>query len=280
MIYRKFWIENEIGTRYALNGEQNMWFTNPQGLGVTFSVSFANLGEGFFKSTYSDVRQNSITGNITFLKSVYSSYQTFADFLMTAKELYFLYAPTDVQYKVRVTVNFLTKSEINRGRWLQVPVSFTVLTPWYYPNAVEFSASTSADNVMTYPWRYGDVVYGSVGAAMTVIVPPAGHISASWELSYDGELVDPVILITGQSTEEVFGRIVIDTTAEGLTLSTKYLDSYVRDGSGADLLPYVDVSYDPYPRLPLSEPSSILLTATNELNGTLRMTVNNYFRTV
>ena len=277
---RKFWIENEVGTRYALNGEQNIWFTNPQGLGVTFNGNMAELGEGFFKSVESSVRQNSITGNITFLKNVYPAYRDFASFLMSAKSLFFLYAPTDVQFKVQVSVNFLTKSEINRGRWLQVPVSFSMLTPWYYPSAVEFSASDTPGNVMTYPWRYGDVVYGSTGAAMTVIVPPAGHIPASWELTYDGQLVNPVILITGQSTGAVIGRVVVGTTATGLKVSTRYLDSYVEDGSGSDLLPYVDLENDPYPRLPLSEPAAILLTATNEMSGTLKMTVNQYFRTV
>lgn len=279
---RKFWIENEIGTRYALNGEQGIWFTNPQGLGVTFKGSFADLSEGFFKAVNMGVKQNSITGNVTFLRDVYPEYRKFANFLMSAKSLYFLYAPTSEQFKVMVTVNFLTKSEINRGRWLQVPVSFSMLTPWYLPAAVEFAAEPIPENVMRYPWVYGNAVYGSTGGNMTVLVPPDGHIPASWELKYTGKLVNPVVLITGQSTGTVYGRVVIATTiatGETLSISTRYLDSYVRTDT-ADLLPYVDLTYDPYPRLPLSEPVTIGLTANNVITGDLTMTVNYYYRTV
>lgn len=280
---RKFFIENENGTRYALNGENNIWFTEPKGLGITFDVNSANLSGGFFKTTYMDTRQNSVTGNVTFLKNVYPSYQTFSTFLLMASTLYLIYQPTDTQYRAQVRVNFLTKSEINRGRWLQVPVSFTLMTPWYLPSPVEFSVVPIPADVMRYDWEYGDAVYGTVGANMTVIIPPNGHIPASWDLTYTGELQHPVILITGQSSGTVYGRIEIETNIaanDTLTISTRYLDSFIKSAAQGDLIKYVDLSYDPYPRLPLSETVSVSMTATNTISGELKMNVNNYYRTV
>ena len=277
---RKFFIENETGSRYALNGEQGMWFTNPQGLGVTFSSKSAGLSNGFFKPIYHDTKQNSVTGNITFLRDVYSEYSAFATWLMTAEKLYLIYAPEDVEFYCLVEVNFITKSEINRGRWLQTPVSFNMLTPWYKPTPVQFNATPEPDNLMVYPWRYDNVVYGTLGGNMAVVVPPAGHIPATFELTYNGACTNPVVLITGQSSQTVYGRIVVTASiTTALNISTKYMDSYIRDGA-TDILPHVDLSYDPYPRLPMSEPVVIALSATGDLEDDMSMYINYYYRTV
>lgn len=280
---RKFFIENGIGARYPLNGEQGIWFTKPQGLGVVFNSRFGDIGDGFFTPTYTGISRNSVTGNITFLRDVYSAYREFANWLMTSEELYFIYQPEDTQYRVRVKVNFITKSEINVGRWLQTPVSFVMLTPWFKASPLEFNVVPSPDNVMMYSWVYGDAVFGQLGGNMSVIVPPDGHIPASWELTYTGELVNPVILITGESSASVIGRIEIEATiaaGDTLSISTRYLDSHIRSAAQGDLMAYVDLSYDPFPRLPLSEPSVISITANNEITGELSLSVNNYYRTV
>lgn len=276
---RKFYIENETGARYALNGEQGIWLTKPQGLGVTFKGNYATLGNGFFKGIYRDTKQNSITGDITFLRDVYAQYSQFATWLMTAEKLFLVYQPQDTEYFSAVDVNFITKSEINRGRWLNTPISFNMLTPWYRPTPTQYNITPAPDNVMVYSWRYNQTVYGSLGGSMTALVPVAGHIPATWELSYSGELMNPVILITGQSTQTVYGRIAIEATVTGLEVSTKYLDSYIR-GGGEDILTDVDITYDPYPRLPMSEPVFISLSATNELEGDMAVTINYYYRTV
>lgn len=280
---RKFWIENGTGAQYALNGEQNIWFTEPKGLGVTFQTRFATIADGFWRTTQNTTRQNSVAGNITFLKEVYKSYWEFSNWLMTSDQLFLIYQPDTEQYRVRIEVSFLTKSEINRGAWLQVPVSFTMLTPWYKPSPLAFTAAPIPENVMVYPWVYDDAVYGSIGGNMTVVVPPDGQLPATWELTYTGPLTRPTVLITGQGTRQVYGRVVIDATLEDgdtLQISTRYLDSYIKSALRGDLVPYVDLAYDPYPRLPLNEPVVISLTAQDEIDGDLLLTVNNYYRTV
>lgn len=281
---RKFFIENETGSRYALNGESNIWFTEPQGLGVSLSNSYGTVGKGFFLPVFSDVAQGGVTGNITFLRNVYPAYNEFASWLLRAQELYLIYQPTDTEYRARVMLEWLSKSEINLGRWLQVPVSFSRVTPWYNPVPLTFEIVPVPSEAMRYPWRYNEAVYfASAAGNMAAVVSADGHIPASFELTYTGEIQYPVIVLTGQSTGTVYGQIAIGTSlADGDTLeiSTRYLDSYIRSRQTGSLLQYVDVSSDPYPHIPTTEPVILSLSANNELANTISLTVNNYYQSV
>jgi len=40
---RKFYIENGLGVRQALNGESGIFLSNPTGLGLSLSPTFADL---------------------------------------------------------------------------------------------------------------------------------------------------------------------------------------------------------------------------------------------
>lgn len=281
---RKFYIENEVGARYALNGEQRIWFTEPQGLGVSVGNLFGTVGDGFFIPVYNDIQQNSVTGNITFLRDVYAAYNTFVSWIMRARDLYLIYMPGDTEYRAQVRLEWLSKSEINRGRWLQVPASFARFTPWYKAVPVTLDIVPIAENAMRYAWRYNLTVY-TVSAAgnMAAVVSADGHIPASFELTYTGELQSPILRLTGQSSGTLYGSIAINTTiADGDTLkiSTKYLDSYIRSALQGDLLQYVDVSVDPYPHIPTTEPVILSLSATNTMEGTISLTINNYYQSV
>lgn len=281
---RKFFIENETGSRYALNGEQRIWFTEPQGLGVTLDNSYGRVGKGFFLPVYSDVAQGGVTGNITFLKDVYSAYSAFVDWLLRAQELYLIYQPGDIEYRARVMLGWLSKSEINRGRWMTVPASFSRVTPWYNPVPVSFEIVPVSADAMRYPWRYNIAVYAASAAGnMAAVVTADGHIPASFDLTYTGQIQNPVILMTGQSSGTTYGRIAINTnlaSGDTLEVSTRYLDSYIRSRLQGSLLQYVDVTYDPYPHIPTTEPVIIALTSNNALTNPVTLTINNYYQSV
>lgn len=281
---RKFYIEDSTGFRYGLNGEQDIWLTEPNGLGASFYTSYAEIGGGFFKPVYSDASQGAVTGNITFLTDVYGAYQTFTTWLMKASALFLIYQPTDTEYRAQVKVNFISKSEINRGRWMTVPMSFSLTTPWYAPSPVSLDIVPTPADVMRYSFRYDLARYGASAAGnMTAVVQSTGHIPASFDFTYVGELVNPAITLTGQGSGTVYGRIGIATSlapGDTLEVSTRYLDSYIRSALQGDLLPYVNLSYDPFPHIPLDEPVVIAITATNTLTGVITLAVNNYYRTV
>lgn len=281
---RKFFIENETGSRYALNGEQRIWFTEPQGLGVSVENMFGTVGSGFFTPVYQEIQQNSVTGNITFLRDVYPAYAEFVTWLLRSKTLYFVYQPTDTEYMAQVRLEWLTKSEINRGRWLQVPASFVRTTPWYNPVPVSFEIVPVSADAMRYPWRYNIAVYAASAAGnMAAVINADGHIPASFVLTYTGEIQSPVLRLDGQSSGDNYGRIAINrnlAAGDTLEISTRYLDSYIRSALQGDLLQYVDVSVDPYPHIPITEPIILSLSANNAIENTISLTVNNYYQSV
>lgn len=281
---RRFFIENETGSRYALNGETGIWFTEPQGLGVTKDNLFGTVGSGFFTPVYSDIMRDAVTGNITFIRDVYEKYNEFITWLLRAQELYFIYQPRETAYRSRVLLSWVSKSEINRGRWLQTPVSFTRVTPWYNPVPVSVEIVPESADAMRYPWRYGEAVYAASSAGnMAARVTADGHIPASFDLTYSGEMQNPVIQVTGQSTGTIYGRIAISKTlgsGDTLEVSTRYLDSYVRSALEGDLLQYVDVSFDPYPHIPITEAVTIAISANNELHTPVPLTIYNYYQSV
>ena len=65
---RKFYIENGLGSRQSLNGEKGIFLSNPTGLGVNLSPSFADLHKGFFRPISGDSEpQSTIAGDLVFI---------------------------------------------------------------------------------------------------------------------------------------------------------------------------------------------------------------------
>ena len=52
MEFRKFYFRNGKGEQIPLNGENGIYASNPSGLGVDRSRTYADLGGGFFSVTY------------------------------------------------------------------------------------------------------------------------------------------------------------------------------------------------------------------------------------
>ena len=72
--------------------------------------------------------------------------------------------------------------------------------------------------------------------------------------------------------------------SDRLEYSSRYLDSYVRlvgaDGTEADLMPSVDLAYEPWLRIPLNEPVTFVMTASSALLGDATVKVYDYYRSV
>ena len=281
---RKFFIRDGVGAEYPLNGEQFIWLLNPSGLGVSFANSYSDIKQGFFAPLKNDQWQTqSIVCDFGFVKSAYSTYRTFINWLLMAKELIIVYQPfgSDRFYR-KVKLDYVEKTELMNGVWLSTPASFTCLTPWYKPSTMSVTIQDEDSGAMVYPFTYdASLVYassynGAYGAKLT----PSGHLPAAITLNYTGAVVNPILVLEGESSGTEYGRCQINVSASSsVDFSSLYADSYVMV-DGADASDYVSPAYDPFFHLPLDEPCILKILSGSAMTGTAEASVYYYYRSV
>lgn len=280
---REFFITNEQGIRWDLNGAAGVVFAAPQGLGARWKISTADLGHGFFAELPVDtVPAEPVVGELKFLPpNAYATYREFVRFLTGSDKLILSYKPfgTD-EYLCRGRFEFLQKSELDQTRILTVPVSFSTFSPWYSPVDLELSMQEADDDDLTYPFTYPFTYPNSSVGSWTVEISPAGDQPASLVFTFSGEAENPTLTLTGADSGTVYGCCAVTGSVTGFVFSSQWLDSYVRDGSGNDLLDGVSPGADPFFRVPVSEPCVLSFEAVNELSGSATVAVNYFYRSV
>lgn len=174
------------GVQYKLNGEDGIWFTNPEGLGMDLSPPTVNLRNGFFNKTDIDnIPQHTINGELVFKPRLIGTpavwlsaadvYKGFAWSLNANASLEFGYTPdtsaAPTEYRTRVSLDYITKGDGN-GRWIYCPVGFTVLSPWYTTETINLPLYTDEDNTNLYVADY--TVVANAGAAFILTATGGG----------------------------------------------------------------------------------------------------------
>ncbi|MBQ3276262.1 MAG: hypothetical protein IJH47_04290 [Oscillospiraceae bacterium] len=280
---RKFWIRNNKGVEWALNGEQGVIFALPEGLGARWNILTADLGHGFRAELPTDtVPSDPVAGELNFLPpSAYATYRSFVRFLTASDQLILVYQPYgSEQYLCRGRFEFLQKGELDQTRILNVPASFTPFSPWYSPVDLDLTMQEAGENDLTYPFTYPFTYPSSTVGSWTVEISPAGDQPASLVFTFTGEAENPVLTLTGADSGVVYGQCSVSGTVSGLRLSSQWLDSYIRDGAGNDLLDAVSPGTDPFFRAPVTERCLLRLEADNELSGSASVAVNYFYRSV
>lgn len=289
---RKFFIMNKFGARKPLNNEEGIFFSKPAGLGQNLTPTFANMRQGFFRPISGDAEpQNSITGDLVFTSpDAYEDYRDFINWCAGAKELYLVYRPFGTAEFFRtVQINYMTKTELGSAKWLTVPVSFACLTPWYRAAPSYMTMSEETGEITRYSFSYTPSLrYSSSNqGSMAVDIGAEGHIPAALEVTYTGAIINPVLTLKCSSTSTIVGACKLNTTltaGERLEVSTKYGDSFVRKisstGVVTDLLQCLDLSTDPFPRVPIDEDCTLYLSADDTIRGSATVQVYYYYRSV
>ena len=288
---RIFALQNAAGARFGLNGELGVWLTEPEGLGYELSPPYGDLGLGFFYALDEELEpQGSVNGTLIFGWPAYANYRNFVDWVAAAGSLLLIYKPYgDEEYQKAVSVSYLQKGELDKAACLHVPAEFTSRSPWRRPIPTEITMDNGEDRPRArysgrYPGRYG----GDAAGAMSARIHAVGHIPGALLLRYTGAITGPEIRLTGAQSGKVYGICRLNglTLAAGdvLELSTRPEAAYVRrtaaDGTVTSLLPYVDISQDPYPRVPTDEDSVLTVTSDATFTGSAELLVYSYYRTV
>ena len=289
---RKFYIENEIGSRLPLNGEQGLFLSNPAGLGLTLPANFADIHKGFFRDISGESEpQGTITGDLVFIgDNAYADYRSFVDWCSASASLHLIYKPYGTTEFYRdVQINYLTKTELTDTRWLTVPAAFACLSPWYRAAPTSMSMSTESGYVLKYPFSYtSDLIYSSSSAgSMAADIPAGGHIPAAFEITYRGAIINPKISLVGSSSNKTYGICALNATLAdnaSFTVSSLYGKCRVEitdaDGVVTDALNSVDLAYEPFPRIPVNEDCVLLMSADSDISGRATVRVYYYYRSV
>ena len=289
---RKFYLENEIGSRLPLNGEEGIFLSNPAGLGMTMPSDFADIHYGFFREVSKNTEpQSTVTCDLVFIgENAYADYRSFVDWCNGSVSLHLIYKPYGTTEFYRdVYISYLTKTELTDTRWLSVPASLACLSPWYRAAPTSMSMSTESGSVLKYPYSYhADLIYSSSSAgSMAADIPAGGHIPAAFELTYKGAIINPKISLVGSSSNITYGVCALNATLsdnESFTVSTFYGKCKVEitdaGGKTSDALNNVDLAYEPFPRVPVNEDCVLLMSADSDIAGRATVKVYYYFRSV
>lgn len=288
---RMFYLQKETGERIGLNNETGIFLSEPSGLGLEFGDNFADIGEGFFRMIAKVYTQKTVKCKLNFVNAdPYGTYHSFITWCMKAKRLYLIYKPKNVEYFIHTEISSFEKGEFNKFGYLEVPASFLYLSPWYTPTALDLSFIGVDDTAFRFDdskWDGPDVLVGTTAEKYTVKLDPDGHIPAAFYLEYKGVAENPEITLTGLISGTVYGDCKLDhrfVSGTGFKLSTAYDESYIRkiglNGSEEDLLSDVDLSLEPFFKMPLTEPCILKLDDDGALHGELSAKIYYYYRSV
>lgn len=132
---RYFKLENSAGEILDITTQQ-LFFHNIGGIGFEEKNDFTAVGR-VWKLNKSDYQQGTVSGTMCFVgaedKTPYTQYIEFYSFI-DSTPLQLLYYPNGLnttEYRKRVRVSKLDKSELNEYGVLECDIDFVSYTPWY-----------------------------------------------------------------------------------------------------------------------------------------------------
>lgn len=300
---RKFYLENEIGSRIPLNNENGIFLYEPESLGFEFDHEYAGTGSGFFLRKKKSTAQSAPSGTLIFSttdKGPYENYRAFVEWIHSSKELFYVYSPiSSKEYYRKVDITQLEKNEINTYGVLECRITMKSITPWYLPVPLHVDFGEEDPNVMEYTVSEIDgqivegfvydedpdtyLIYGVGSKDHSAEVQPQGDIEAAVKVTFKGHIINPVFSLIGLASRKIIGECAVEGSFDSsgsLVLSTEEQNCYIvykaSDGTEVDLLDAIDITTNPFFRIPLDEPCEVSISGESIL-GTAEMQVFAYY---
>ena len=241
---RYFKLENSAGEILDITTQQ-LFFHNIGGIGFEEKNDFTAVGR-VWKLNKSDYQQGTVSGTMCFVgtedKTPYTQYREFYSFI-DSTPLQLLYYPNGLnttEYRKRVRVSKLEKSELNEYGVLDCNIEFISYTPWYkiFRDIIEPGGEQSSNGGWIWDrgnrWRDSfDVDYstyhymfnGSYRRTIRIISDTNGSgpiklsihgplVKPTWTHYIDGELVSTGGLIENSPvTVDANETLIIDNTS-------------------------------------------------------------------
>ncbi len=282
---REFYFVNDLGQRKNLNTRPHI-FAYPTGLGYQRQPDYSELENGFYIKSY-DKRevQAPIYGELYFTEQgkQYQHYKELVNWLNNGRDIRFVYSPDGTKEYCRdVDIVTIEKTELSDSGWLKCPIQMMPKTPWYsISESLIYVYPVVTGNVKRYPYRYA-YRYQQTAISNSVEIETIGHFDAGFELTIDGEISQPTILLTDFDTGEEYGRMILDCLIDsGDTL--KYSSAINSSGiwiNGEDAIEHIDINNNNFFQIPVGRKCILKLTALTTINTIAYIKKLDYYRSV
>lgn len=269
---REFRLINEKGQEFSfMNIHDNTLFTDPSGLGYSYSTEYQQLGDTFI-SNLRNIQQGQISGTLNFLN--YDNYTSFVNFVESSESLRIGYKipysdGSTREYFKDVQIQSLSKTQIQTNGILSEAVVFDCLSLWYEENSAIYTIESQENEIRwDFEWDSRFTDYDTRNLQYI----NQGHVEAPIYVEIDGQVVNPKIELYVEG--ELYQTVDINTTIaqyEKLLYDTRenqfFIGKQNTDGTVVSLfsLDYIDFYNDNVIRLPKNKSCEIKLTADNEV---------------
>lgn len=221
MQVRQIALINDQGERLDLL-LRSSFFNDISGYGFGMEQNFLPQGEAFYAMTKNETEQSVISGRLSFIdrETAYADYRTFTQWLSATEKLTMAYKPYgDEEYLKDVTVESLSKGELDIGGYLGCDITFRGLTPWYSLENMSFLFNDAGQegNEKRYTYRYS-YKYGVSRRKGAVEFSIDGDFDAGIYVVIVGPVQSPVLSI--RVNGEIKGRLAFTglSLAQGQSL--------------------------------------------------------------
>ena len=218
----------------------------------------------------------------------YERYRKLLDWIFASEELYLVYCPYgNNEYYRRIEIRSIEKTELDKYGSLQTPVSVLPLTPWYLPSPLHVNFGEEDDEAMRHTFYYTSELIYAVGARdYTANIAANGHLPSAVKFTFKGQVNNPSFILRGGNSRKIYGQCDVTgdfVSTDTLVLSTAEQDSYIKkidaNGVETDLLDSIDITKNPFFRVPNTEPCEVSISGDN-ISGDASMLLYVYYRGV
>lgn len=221
---RKFYLENQQGTQYDLNGRETCVLTAPSGLGVSETIDFIQIGDTF-KASKRTQKQGTFQGTLNFMKpNHYDKYMQFAEFVYSSQQpLRMIYEAIEGrQYCRDVYVESIEKDEIdNQDDVLKCPIKMNFSTLYYKKNQERYIIKSDIAG-MRYPYQLP--AKNSDSSNFITSFKNNGQADAAFTFEFSGYADAPGISIIDSADVTVFSLTLADYVEAGEKIKYSSLD--------------------------------------------------------
>lgn len=262
---RSFRLVNDAGEIWPIDGEDGIYFLNPEGLGYNESVSAGKVVSGFSKKTHTEISWPNLTGTLYITKmcdaksavkrsstdnskdGVYDTYLKFTEFLINTKQLYFDYNPyhgTEGSEYARTEVALMSidKSEIVEGDTLQCKMTLARLTPWYYEDGIVDSQGETTTGSFVFELENTQRAGGKINSCFVIEITSDDTIPS--DIAKNTQFYFNIVRYPNQAFTNPITMsqcIIKPFTGGSMYYSSKYNDVLVKQ-NGDNVMDKVDVS--------------------------------------
>ena len=261
-----------------LNSRTN-FFNRPQGFGFSFANQYFRSGNSQ-SVIESIIELPSFAGDIVFWRrpTQHADFEAFVDYIANSEWLQLHYQPADTQYFVPITIELMSKGEIEENGMLTCPILIRALKPWQLTTtlpSIEIKQIAGGGKTYTYSYPFTYASSDSVHCYYFV----RGHFSAGVSAIIVGACVDPVLKGTVNGIE-VFNMTIHLELEAGDVLQYMNVDGEENVTlNGTSVVDELNLSKRIFDKLPNGKNVKISLSATTGTPAAV-ITVYEFYRAV